>query len=65
MRDDELPKLKARIRMLFAIQRRPPLPELNPYAATNERDPDYIITVLGLVLYVAAVAGVLVLLGID
>ncbi len=41
------------------------LPPLAKDAATNERDPDYIITVLGLVLYVAVVAGFLVLLDID
>jgi RPA family protein len=35
---------------------------LAKHAATNERDPDYAITVLGLILYVAVVAGVLVLL---
>jgi hypothetical protein len=33
--------------------------------ATNERDPDYAITLVGLVLYVAVVAGFLVLLDID
>jgi hypothetical protein len=38
------------------------LPPLAKDAATNERDPDYAITVLGLVLYVAVVAGFLVLL---
>jgi hypothetical protein len=41
------------------------LPPLAKDAATNERDPDYIITVLGLVLYVAVVAGFLVLLDIE
>jgi hypothetical protein len=41
------------------------LPPLAKHAATNERDPDYAITVLGLVLYVAVVAGVLVLLDIS
>jgi hypothetical protein len=41
------------------------LPPLAKDAAKNERDPDYIITVLGLVLYVAVVAGFLVLLDID
>jgi hypothetical protein len=41
------------------------LPPLAKDAATNERDPDYAITVLGLVLYVAVVAGVLVLLDIS
>jgi hypothetical protein len=34
-------------------------------AATNEGDPDYAVTVLGLVLYIAVVAGVLVLLDIE
>jgi hypothetical protein len=34
-------------------------------AATNERDPDYGVTVLGLALYVSVVAGFLVLLDID
>ena len=41
------------------------LPPLAKDAATNERDPDHAITVLGLVLYVAVVAGFLVLLDID
>jgi hypothetical protein len=41
------------------------LPPLAKDAATNERDPDYAITALGLVLYVAVVAGFLVLLDID
>jgi hypothetical protein len=41
------------------------LPPLTKDAATNERDPDYAITALGLVLYVAVVAGFLVLLDID
>jgi hypothetical protein len=41
------------------------LPPLAKDAASNERDPDYAITVLGLVLYVAVVAGVLVLLDIS
>ena len=34
-------------------------------AATKERDSDYTLTLLGLVLYVAVVAGFLVLLEID
>jgi hypothetical protein len=34
-------------------------------AKTNQRDPDYAITVVGLVLYVAVVAGFLVVLDID
>ena len=41
------------------------LPPLARDASTNERDPDYAVTVLGLVVYVAAVAGVLVLLDIE
>jgi len=41
------------------------LPPLARDAATKERDPDYAVTVLGLVLYVAALAGFLVLLEID
>lgn len=41
------------------------LPPLAKDAATNERDPDYAVTVLGLILYVAVVAGVLVLLDIS
>jgi hypothetical protein len=41
------------------------LPPLAKDAATNERDPDYAVTVLGLLLYVAVVAGVLVLLDIE
>ena len=41
------------------------LPPLAKDAATNERDPDYGVTVLGLALYVSVVAGFLVLLDID
>jgi hypothetical protein len=41
------------------------LPPLAKDAATNKRDPDYAVTALGLVLYVAVVAGFLVLLDID
>jgi len=41
------------------------LPPLAKDAATKERDPDYAVTVLGLVLYVAVVAGFLVLLDLD
>jgi hypothetical protein len=41
------------------------LPPLAKDAATNKRDPDYAVTVLGLVLYVGAVAGVLALLDIE
>jgi hypothetical protein len=41
------------------------LPPLARDAATNERDPDYTVTIVGLVLYVAVVAGVLVLLDIE
>jgi hypothetical protein len=38
------------------------LPPLAKDAATDERDPGYTITVIGLILYVAVVAGFLVLL---
>jgi len=41
------------------------LPPLAKDAATNERDPESAVTVLGLILYVAVVAGVLVLLDIS
>lgn len=41
------------------------LPPLARDAATNKRDPDYAVTVLGLVFYVAVVAGFLVLLDIE
>jgi hypothetical protein len=41
------------------------LPPLLRDAATNKRDPDYVVTIVGLILYVAVVAGVLVLLDID
>jgi hypothetical protein len=41
------------------------LPPLAKDAATNERDPAYATTVLGLILYVAIVAGFLVLLDIS
>ena len=41
------------------------LPPLAKDAATNKRDPDYVVTVLGLVFYVAVVAGFLVLLDVD
>jgi hypothetical protein len=41
------------------------LPPLTKDAATKERDSEYAITVLGLVLYVAVVASFLVLLDID
>ena len=41
------------------------LPPLAKDAATNERDPDYAVTVLGLVLYVVVVAGFLVLLDVE
>jgi hypothetical protein len=41
------------------------LPPLRKDAATEQRDPDYAITAFGLVLYVAVVAGFLVLLDID
>jgi hypothetical protein len=41
------------------------LPPLAKGAVTNERDPGYPVTVLGLILYVAVVAGFLVLLDLD
>jgi hypothetical protein len=41
------------------------LPPLAKDASTDERDPDYAVTVLGLILYVAVVAGVLVLLDVE
>jgi hypothetical protein len=41
------------------------LPPLAKDAETNERDPDYAVTIVGLVLYVAVVAGVLVLLDVE
>ena len=41
------------------------LPPLAKDASTDKRDPDYVVTVLGLILYIAVVAGVLVLLDID
>jgi glucose-6-phosphate-specific signal transduction histidine kinase len=41
------------------------LPPLAKDAKTNERDPDYPVTVVGLVFYVVVVAGVLVLLDIE
>jgi hypothetical protein len=41
------------------------LPPLAKDAATNERDPGYAITVLGLVVYTAVVAGFLVLLDLE
>jgi hypothetical protein len=41
------------------------LPPLAKDAATDERDPNYGVTVLGLILYIAVVAGFLVLLDID
>jgi len=41
------------------------LPPLARDAATSERDPDYGLTVFGLVLYVGVVAGFLVLLDLD
>lgn len=41
------------------------LPPLAKDAATSERDPGYSVTVLGLVAYVAVVAGIVVLVGID
>ena len=41
------------------------LPPLAKDAATKERDPDYAVTVVGLLLYSVVVAGVLVLLDIE
>jgi hypothetical protein len=41
------------------------LPPLAKNARTNERDPKFGVTVVGLVLYVVVVAGFLVLLDID
>jgi hypothetical protein len=41
------------------------LPPLARDAKTDERDPDYAVTVVGLLLYVVVVAGFLVLLDID
>jgi RPA family protein len=41
------------------------LPPLAKDASTDKRDPDYVVTVLALILYIAVVAGVLVLLDID
>jgi hypothetical protein len=41
------------------------LPPLAKDATTNERDPDYAITIIGLLLYVVVVAGVLLLLDIE
>src|ERR1700745_3736552 len=41
------------------------LPPLAKDATTNERDPDYVVTVVGLFFYVVVVAGVLVLLDLE
>lgn len=41
------------------------LPSLAKDAATSERDPNYTVTVVGLLLYVAVVAGFLVLLDVS
>jgi hypothetical protein len=41
------------------------LPPLGKDAATDERDPDFMVTLVGLLLYVVVVAGVLVLLDIQ
>jgi predicted membrane channel-forming protein YqfA (hemolysin III family) len=41
------------------------LPPLAKDTATNERDPNYTVTLVGLVLYVIVVAGFLVLLDVD
>jgi hypothetical protein len=40
------------------------LPPLAKDAKTNKRDPDYAVTVAGLLLYVVVVAGILILLDI-
>ena len=41
------------------------LPPLAKDATTNERDPNYALTVAGLILYAGVVAGFLVLLDVD
>ena len=41
------------------------LPPLAKDANTNERDPDYAVTVVGLIVYVLVVAGFLLVLDID
>jgi hypothetical protein len=41
------------------------LPPLAKDAATNARDPDYLVTVVGLLLYTTVVAPVLVLLDVE
>jgi hypothetical protein len=41
------------------------LPPLAKDASADKRDPDHVVTVLGLILYVVVVAGVLVLLDIE
>lgn len=41
------------------------LPPLAKDAATNERDPDYAVTIVGMFFYVVVVAGVIVLLDIE
>lgn len=41
------------------------LPPLAKDAKTDERDPDYAVTIVGLVLYAAVVAGFLLVLDID
>jgi hypothetical protein len=41
------------------------LPPLAKDATSNQRDPDYAVTIVGLFLYVVVVAGVLVLLDIE
>jgi hypothetical protein len=41
------------------------LPPLAKDAATNERDPNYAVTVAGLLLYVGVVSGFLVLLDVE
>jgi hypothetical protein len=41
------------------------LPPLARDAATNERDPNYVVSVVGLLMYIAVVAGALVLLDVE
>jgi hypothetical protein len=41
------------------------LPPLAKDASTHERDPDYAVTLVGLFLYVVAIAGVIALINID
>jgi hypothetical protein len=41
------------------------LPPLAKDAATNERDPNYSVTVIGLLLYVIVISGFLLLIDVD